>query len=59
METYKRRNGLKKNDKIFICKGYKAFKKALIERGWHENEDRASPVFHMKFTALGKDIFKY
>jgi hypothetical protein len=34
---YRKRHGLKKTDKIFICKGYASFKKALIERGWHEN----------------------
>lgn len=57
-DTYRKRNNLKKKDKIFICKEYYSFKKALIKRGWHENKDYNSPVFHLKFTVKSKDIYK-
>jgi len=49
---------LTKKDKIFICKGYKSFREALIERGWHHNTDFESPIFHLKFTVKSKDVFK-
>lgn len=57
-DVYRKRNGLKKRDKIFICKEYVSFKKALKERGWHENKDYNSPVFHLKFTVKSKDVYK-
>lgn len=47
-----------KKTKIFICKGYTSFKKALVDRGWHENQDANSPVFHLKFTIKRDSIFK-
>mmetsp|Transcript_10364 Transcript_10364/g.15944 ORF Transcript_10364/g.15944 Transcript_10364/m.15944 type:complete len:202 (+) Transcript_10364:687-1292(+) len=55
---YRKKNNLKKTDKIFICKGYYHLKKALKERGWHENLEYESPIFHMKVTVKSKDIFK-
>lgn len=57
-DLYRKRNRLKKNDKIFICRGYHTFKRALIKRGWHENPDFDSPIFHLKFTVKAKDVFK-
>ena len=54
---YRKRYGLTKLNKIFICKGYASFKKALLDRGWHENEDFYSPVFHLKFVVKRDDIF--
>ena len=55
---YRKRHNLKKNDKIFICKEYLSFKKALIDRGWHENKDSESPIFHLKFTVKAREIYK-
>ena len=57
-DMYRKRNQLKKKDKIFICKEYVSFKKALVKRGWHENKDYNSPIFHLKFTVKSKDIYK-
>jgi hypothetical protein len=38
-DLYRKRHNLNKKTRIFICKEYRSFKKALIERGWHENTD--------------------
>jgi len=54
---YRRRFGLDKKTKIFICKQYFSFKKALLERGWHENSDFNSPIFHLKFTIKRDSIY--
>lgn len=54
---YRKRFGLDRKTKIFICKQYFSFKKALLERGWHENTDFNSPVFHLKFTIKRDSIF--
>lgn len=54
---YRRRFGLDKKTKIFICKQYMTFKKALLERGWHENTDANSTVFHLKFTIKRDSIY--
>ena len=56
--VYRKRNDLAKKNKIFICKEYYHFKKALIKRGWHENTQYESPIFHLKYTVKSKDIFK-
>jgi hypothetical protein len=57
-DQYRKRNKLLKKDRIFIVKGYYWFKKALKQRGWHENEDYNSPIFHMKFTVKAKDVYR-
>jgi len=57
-DVYRKRNGLTKKDKIFICREYASFKKALKERGWHENKQFDSPIFHLKFTVKSRDIYK-
>lgn len=54
---YRKQHGLDKNTKIFICKVYGSFKKALVERGWHENTDSNSNVFHLKFTVKRDSLF--
>lgn len=54
---YRKRFSLDRKTKIFICKQYFSFKKALLERGWHENTDFNSPVFHLKFTIKRDSIF--
>lgn len=56
--VYRKRNDLTKKNKIFICKEYYHFKKALLARGWHENTTYESPIFHLKYTVKSKDIFK-
>jgi hypothetical protein len=38
-EFYRKKHGLSKSTKIFICRGYHQFKQALIDRGWHENTE--------------------
>lgn len=55
---YRKKHNLDKKTKIFICWGYVSFKKALLERGWHENTDLNSSVFHMKFAVKKDDIYK-
>ena len=55
---FRRKYSLDKKDKIFICKGYGSFKKALVERGWTENPDYNSHVFHLKFTVKKEHIFR-
>jgi len=55
---FRRKYALDKKDKIFICKGYGSFKKALLERGWTENPDYNSHVFHLKFTVKKEHIFR-
>lgn len=57
-DLYLKRHNLPQGTKIFICFEYLPFKKALIERGWHENKDYFSPIFHLKFTVKSSDIFK-
>lgn len=54
---YRKKHGLEKKTKIFICKQYGSFKKALLERDWHENTDFNSPIFHLKFTIKRDSIF--
>ena len=54
---YRRRFGLDKKTKIFICKQYFSFKNALLDRGWHENTDFNSPIFHLKFTIKRDSIY--
>ena len=54
---YRKRHCLSKKTRIFICKGYGSFKKALFERGWHENTDFNSTVFHLKFVVKRDHIF--
>ena len=56
--VYRKRHNLDSKVKIFICKGYGSFKKALIERGWHENTEFNSHIFHLKFTVKRDSIFR-
>ena len=55
---YRKKHCLDKKVKIFICWGYASFKKALLQRGWHENTDFNSNVFHLKFAVKKDDIYK-
>ena len=59
MTEWKKKNRVDKNTRVFIIKGkkYPELKKALLERGWVENEDKVSPCFDLKWTVKIKDIF--
>lgn len=42
---------------MFIVKGgYEYFRKALLDRGWVENDDVWSPFFDLKWTTKIQDI---
>ena len=56
---FRKHHGIDRKTKIFICRGYASFKKALLERGWIENPDINSPVFHLKFTVKRDHILKH
>ena len=55
---YRKKHCLDKKQKIFICWGYTSFKKALLLRGWHENTELNSNVFHLKFAVKKDEIYK-
>jgi hypothetical protein len=55
---YRKKNQLEKKTKIFICPAYHSFKEALLERGWHENTDRNSEIFDLKFMIKKNDLYK-
>lgn len=55
--TWKRKNGVGVNQKVFIVKGgYAELRKTLAEKGWYENEDVWSPYFDFKWTTKIFDI---
>jgi tubulin monoglycylase TTLL3/8 len=57
LTTWKKKNRLEDNVKVFICSGgYPDIKKALKSRGWVENKDANSPCFDFKWTLKSKDI---
>ena len=57
MKTWKKKNHLEDDTKIFICTGgYGFLKKSLRKRGWVENKDPSSPCFDLKWTLKSKDI---
>lgn len=41
---------------MFICPGYDHIRLALLERGWQENLDYNSPVFHLKLSKAPIDV---
>ena len=55
---YRKKHGIDKKTKIFIIKGYGSLKKALLERGWNENIDANSRIFHLKFAVKKESLFK-
>ena len=56
--SYRKKHRLEKGTKIFICPEYFHFKKALLKRGWHENKDRNSEVFDLKFLIKRSELYK-
>lgn len=57
LQTWKRKNGVGYYQKVFIVKGgYADLRKALVERGWYENEDVWSPHYDFKWTTKICDI---
>ena len=57
MATWKRRNGVGFNQKVFIIKGgYGELRRGLLDRGWYENEDVWSPYYDFKWTTRICDI---
>lgn len=57
LQTWKRKNGVGFYQKVFIIKGgYADLSKALIDKGWFENEDVWSPHYDFKWTTKICDI---
>ncbi len=57
MATWKKKNRVDENTKVFIIRGgYGDIKKALKDRGWVENKDKDSCCFDLKWTLKTKDI---
>jgi tubulin monoglycylase TTLL3/8 len=57
MATWKKKNRVDENTKVFIVKGgYGDIKRALKTRGWVENKDKDSPCFDLKYTLKTSDI---
>ena len=58
-KDYKRKLGLEKDTKVFCMTGwYPCVKDALLERGWHFNDDRDSTFYDLKWTLKSNDIDK-
>ena len=58
MAEYRRRQGLSEKAKIFILSGKDDhIRRALLDKGWFENPNKASTVFHLKwiYTDCEKD----
>lgn len=57
-KQYRKHHGLAENTKIFIASNaYSTFADALIERGWHHNKNRKSPIFHLKMVVLERETY--
>lgn len=57
LEEWKKRNKIDKYIKVFICFiGYPDMRKALLNRGWHENLDQDSLLFDFKCSLSSKNI---
>lgn len=57
MATWKRKNGVGFNQKVFIIKGgYQELRRTLLDKGWAENEEVRSPFFDLKWTTKICDI---
>lgn len=59
-ERWKSSSGIPPDGKVFIIRGgYPYIRKALIERGWHENKDVDSDFFDYKWTLKTKHVHRY
>ena len=56
-QAYRKKHKLGKKTKIFICPQFYHFKQALLDRGWHENTDRYSQIFNLKFMVKKRDLY--
>eukprot|EP00347_Sterkiella_histriomuscorum_P014185 403361837 len=57
IQLKKKRYKLLPETKIFIVVGsYHTLRQALIERGWHENTDKSSTIFDLKFAIKMTDV---
>jgi hypothetical protein len=57
LEDWKKRNRLEKDAKVFICfPGYPDMRKALLNRGWQENQDQESLFFDFKCSLSTRNI---
>lgn len=57
LQTWKRKNGVGFNQRVFIIKGgYAELRRTLIQKGWFENEDVWSPYYDFKWTTKICDI---
>ncbi|CCI42831.1 unnamed protein product [Albugo candida] len=56
-ETWKKRNGVCKDQKVFCVSGcYPIIRQELEKRGWFYNEDRRSCFFHLKWSLKSEEI---
>ncbi|KAH8058683.1 hypothetical protein JL722_5912 [Aureococcus anophagefferens] len=56
-EDYKRKQGIADDTKVFCMTGwYPCVKDALLDRGWHFNDDRESEYFDLKWTLRSNEL---
>jgi len=57
LEDWKKRHGYASNTKVFNIHGvFPGIRQALLNRGWVENEDEASPFWDLKYALMQRDI---
>lgn len=57
MEEWRRRNGVPAEAKVFSITGaFPGIRKALVARGWHENEDRQSQCWDLRYALWQRDL---
>ncbi|CAE7261622.1 TTLL3C [Symbiodinium natans] len=57
MDEWRRRNGVPGDAKVFSITGaFPGVRKALVARGWHENEDRQSPCWDLRYALWQRDL---
>lgn len=57
LAEWKRRRGLPGEAKVFSMTGaFPGIRKALVARGWVENEDKGSPLWNFKYALWQRDI---
>lgn len=57
LEEWKKRNGVAPEIKVFSVSGvFPGIRKALLQRGWVENEEKGSPFWDLKYALWQRDI---
>ncbi|CAK9066409.1 unnamed protein product [Durusdinium trenchii] len=57
LEDWKRRNGLTPETRVFCITGaFPGVRKALLARGWYENEDKQSRCWDLKYALWQRDL---